>query len=160
MDDSLHLYFDPTHGFLRIGKSLMVIRLIDGEFPDYQQVIPKQNDKKLTVDKEKLHACLRRVATMASERVEGVKLSIKAESIEFSSYNQDFGDARDEVEVAYGGPPLEIGFNSRYLMEALNVIQTGEVVFQLKDEGSPGLIHPASSVEPPDQLCIIMPMRI
>jgi DNA polymerase-3 subunit beta len=159
-EEMIGLYFDPTHGFLKIGKSLMVIRLIDGEFPDYEQVIPKQNDKRLTVDKTKFHACLRRVSTMASERVEGVKLSIKPESIECSSYNQDFGDARDEVEVAYGGAPLEVGFNSRYLMEALNVIDTEEVVLRLKDEGSPGLIHPLSSEEPPDQLCIIMPMRI
>jgi DNA polymerase-3 subunit beta len=159
-EEMIGLYFDSTHGFLKIGKSLMVIRLIDGEFPDYEQVIPKQNDKRLTVDKEKFYACLRRVSTMASERVEGIKLSIKPESIECSSYNQDFGDARDELEVAYGGPPLEVGFNSRYLMEALNVIDTEEVVLRLKDEGSPGLIHPLSPAEPPDQLCIIMPMRI
>ena len=159
-EETIGLYFDPTHGFLKIGKSLMVIRLIDGEFPDYEQVIPKQNDKRLTVDKEKFYACLRRVSTMASERVEGVKLSIKPESIECSSYNQDFGDGRDEVEATYGGPALEVGFNSRYLMEALTVIDTEEVVLQLKDEGSPGMIRPASPAEPPDQLCIIMPMRI
>jgi len=159
-EERVGLYFDPTHGFLKIGKSLMVIRLIDGEFPDYEQVIPKQNDKRLTVDKEKFYACLRRVSTMASERVEGVKLSIKPESIECSSYNQDFGDARDELEATYGGPSVEIGFNSRYLMEALNVIDTEEVVLHLKDEGSPGLIRPSSPIEPPDQLCIIMPMRI
>ncbi len=157
---NIGLYFDATHGFLKIGKSLMVIRLIDGEFPDYEQVIPKQNDKRLTVDKEKLYACLKRVSTMASERVEGVKFSIQPDSIECSSYNQDFGDARDEVEVVYGGPPLEVGFNSRYVMEALSVIDTGEVILQLKDEGSPGLIHPSSPEEPPKQLCIIMPMRI
>jgi DNA polymerase-3 subunit beta len=97
---------------------------------------------------------------MASERVEGVKLSIRPESIECSSYNQDFGDARDEVEAAYSGPPLEIGFNSRYLMEALNVMDTEEVVLHLKDEGSPGMLRPSSPGETPDQLCIIMPMRI
>ncbi len=157
---NIGLYFDATHGFLKIGKSLMVIRLIDGEFPDYEQVIPKENDKRLAVDKEKLYACLKRVSTMASERVEGVKFSIRPDSIECTSYNQDFGDARDEVEVVYGGPPLEVGFNSRYVMEALSVIDTGEVILQLKDEGSPGLIHPSSPEEPPKQLCIIMPMRI
>ena len=154
------IYFDQTHGFLKMGKSLMVIRLIDGEFPEYEQVIPKQNDKKLTVDKEKVYACLKRVSTMASERVEGVKLSIKSGSIEFSSYNQDYGDAKEEVEVGYGGPSLEVGFNSRYMMEALNVMDTGEVFLELKDEGSPGMIRPASSVEPSNQVCIIMPMRI
>jgi DNA polymerase-3 subunit beta len=64
------------------------------------------------------------------------------------------------VEVVYGGPSLEVGFNSRYLMEALNVMDTGEVFLELKDEGSPVMIRPASSVEPSNQVCIIMPMRI
>jgi hypothetical protein len=76
------------------------------------------------MDKERLYGCLRRVSTMASERVEGIRLSIKSHSVEFFSYNQDFGDAKEEVEVVYEGPPVEIGFNARYLMEALNVIGT------------------------------------
>ncbi|OGP69634.1 MAG: DNA polymerase III subunit beta [Deltaproteobacteria bacterium RBG_13_47_9] len=154
------IYFDPTHGFLKIGKSLIVIRLIDGEFPEYEQVIPKENDKRITVDKEKLYGCLRRVSTMTSERGEGIKLSIKGHSIELSTFNQDFGDAREEVDVNYEGSSFEIGFNSRYLLEALNVMDTTEIVIELKDEGSPGIIKPLSSTETTDQLCIIMPMRI
>ena len=97
---------------------------------------------------------------MASERVEGVKLSFKKNSIELSSYHQDFGDAKEEVEVVYEGPPLEIGFNARYLIEALNVIDSEEVIMELKDEGSPGIMKPSSSIEPSNQICIIMPMRI
>ena len=154
------IYFDPTHGFLKIGKSLIVIRLIDGEFPEYEQVIPKENDKKITVDKERVYGCLRRVSTMTSERGEGIKLSIKDHSIELSTFNQDFGDAREEVDVTYEGSSFEIGFNSRYLLEALNVMGTSEVVIELKDEGSPGIIKPLSSTETTDQVCIIMPMRI
>ena len=78
-----------------------------------------------------------------------------------SSYHQDFGDAKEEVEVAYEGPPIQIGFNARYLIEALNVIDTEEVLLELKDEGSPGIIKPSPSTQgPSNQLCIIMPMRI
>ena len=159
-EEEMEIYFDQTHGFFKIGKSLMVIRLIDGEFPEYEQVIPKGNDKKLVMEKEKIYGCLRRVSTMASERVEGIKLSLKKNSIELSSYHQDFGDAKEEVEVVYEGPPLEIGFNARYLIEALNVIDTKEVIMELKDEGSPGIIKPLSSIEPSNQFHIIMPMRI
>jgi DNA polymerase-3 subunit beta len=159
-EGEVKIYFDPTHGFLKIGKSLIVIRLIDGEFPEYEQVIPKENDKKITVDKESVYGCLRRVSTMTSERGEGIKFSIKSRSIELSTFNQDFGDAREELEVTYEGSSFEIGFNSRYLLEALNVMNTPEVVIELKDEGSPGIIKPLSSAEIPDQLCIIMPMRI
>jgi DNA polymerase-3 subunit beta len=159
-EEEMEIYFDQTHGFFKMGKSLMVIRLIDGEFPEYEQVIPKGNDKKLVMEKEKIYGCLRRVSTMASERVEGVKFSLRKNSVELSSYHQDFGDAKEEVELVYEGAPIEIGFNARYLMEALNVIDTGEIVIELKDEGNPGIIKPLSSIEPSNQFCIIMPMRI
>ena len=159
-EEEMEIYFDLTHGFFKMGKSLMVIRLIDGEFPEYEQVVPKGNDKKLVIEKEKIYGSLRRVSTMASERVEGVKLSLKKNSMELSSFHQDFGDAKEEVEVIFEGDGLEIGFNARYLMEALNAIDTEKVVIELKDEGSPGIIKPLSSVEPSNQFCIIMPMRI
>ncbi len=159
-EDEMEIYFDQTHGFFKMGKSLMVIRLIDGEFPEYEQVIPKGNDKKLAMEKERMYGCLRRVSTMASERVEGVKLSLNKNFLELSSYHQDFGDAKEEVEVVYEGPPLEIGFNARYLIEAFNVIDTEEIIMELKDEGSPGIIKPPSSIEPSNQICIVMPMRI
>jgi DNA polymerase-3 subunit beta len=159
-EEEMEIYFDQSHGFFKMGKSLMVIRLIDGEFPEYEQVIPKGNDKKLLMEKDRIYGCLRRVSTMASERVEGVKLSLKKNSIELSSYHQDFGDAKEEVEMVYEGPSFEIGFNARYLMEALNVIDTEEVILELKDEGSPGIVKPLSSIEPSNQFCIIMPMRI
>jgi DNA polymerase-3 subunit beta len=158
--EELKVYFDQTHGFFKMGKSLMVIRLIDGEFPEYEQVIPKGNDKKVLMEKEKMYASLRRVSTMASERVEGIKFSVKKNFVELSSYHQDFGDAKEEVEVSYEGPSLEIGFNARYLMEALSVMDMEGVVMELKDEGSPGILKPQSVTEPSNQLCIIMPMRI
>jgi DNA polymerase III subunit beta len=158
--EDMKVYFDQTHGFFKMGKSLMVIRLIDGEFPEYEQVIPKGNDKRVLMEKEKMYASLRRVSTMASERVEGIKFSVKKNFVELSSYHQDFGDAKEEVEVSYEGPSLEIGFNARYLMEALSVMDTEDVVMELKDEGSPGILKPQSVTEPSNQLCIIMPMRI
>ena len=158
--EEMKVYFDQNHGFFKMGKSLMVIRLIDGEFPEYEQVIPKGNDKKVLMEKGKMYASLRRVSTMASERVEGIKFLVKKNFVELSSYHQDFGDAKEEVEVSYEGPSLEIGFNARYLMEALSVMDMEDVVMELKDEGSPGILKPQSVTEPSNQLCIIMPMRI
>ena len=160
-EEEMGIYFNGTHGFFKMGKSLTVIRLIDGEFPEYEQVIPKGNDKKLVMAKEKVVSSLKRVSTMASERMEGVKFSLKKNSVEMSSYHQDFGDAKEEVEVIYEGPPLQVGFNARYLIEALNVIDAEEILMELKDEGSPGILRP-SSLTPglSDQLCIIMPMRL
>jgi DNA polymerase-3 subunit beta len=159
-EEEMGIYFNSAHGFFRMGKSLTVIRLIDGEFPEYEQVIPKGNDKKLAMAKEKMYSCLKRVSTMASERMEGVKLSLKENSVEMSSYHQDFGDAKEEVEVAYEGPYLQIGFNARYLIEALNVMDSEEVLMELKDEGSPGILRPSSTSGLSNQICIIMPMRL
>ena len=160
-EEEMGIYFNTTHGFFKMGKSLTAIRLIDGEFPEYEQVIPKGNDQKIVMLKERIVSSLKRVSTMASERVEGVKFSIKKNSVEMSSTHQDFGDAQEEVEVVYEGIPLQVGFNARYLIEALNVIDTEEVLMELKDEGSPGILRPSSSTPGlSNQICIIMPMRL
>jgi len=166
-EEQMEIYFDETHGFLRIGRSLLILRLIDGEFPEYEQVIPKENDKRVQMEREKAHACLRRVSTMASERVEGIKVALRKNTMEGTSFNQDFGDAREEVEVVYEGPPIEVGFNARYLLDVLTVVDTPHVWLEVKDEGSPAILRPAGSSEktspfigPNDQLFIIMPMRI
>jgi DNA polymerase III subunit beta len=158
--DEVGIYFDATHGFLKIDQSLLVIRLIDGEFPEYDQVIPKENDKKLLMEKSLVSGCLRRVSIMASDRVEGVKLSLKDNALELSSYHQDFGDATEELTVVYQGSTLEVGFNARYLIDALNVIDTEEVLMELRDEGSPVILKPTNVGTLHDQICIIMPMRI
>jgi DNA polymerase-3 subunit beta len=155
------VYFNTSHGFFKMGKSLTVIRLIDGEFPEYEQVVPKGNDKKIVVEKEKMVSSLKRVSTMASERMEGIKLSFMKNSVEMSSTHQDFGDAKEEVEVVYEGPLLQVGFNARYLIEALNVIDTEEIIMELKDEGSPGILRPSTSTQGfSSQFSIIMPMRL
>ncbi len=160
-EEEMGIYFDATHGFFKLGKSLTVIRLIDGEFPEYEQVIPKGNDKKLVMAKERVVSGLKRVSTMASERMEGVKFSLKTNSVEMSSTHQDFGDAKEEVEMVYDGPPFQVGFNARYLIEAFNVIDTEEVLMELKDEGSPGILRPSSSSPGlSNQFCIVMPMRL
>jgi DNA polymerase-3 subunit beta len=160
-EEEMGIYFNSTHGFFKMGKSLTVIRLIDGEFPEYEQVIPKGNDKKLVMAKERMISSLKRVSTMASERMEGVKFSIKTNSVEMSSTHQDFGDAKEDVEVVYEGSPFQVGFNARYLIEAFNVIDTEEVLMELKDEGSPGVLRPSSSSPGfSNQISIIMPMRL
>ena len=160
-EEEMGVYFNTTHGFFKLGKFLTVIRLIDGEFPEYEQVIPKGNDIKLIMAKEKMVNSLKRVSTMASERMEGIKFSLKKNSMEMSSTHQDFGDAQEEVEVFYEGPPLQVGFNARYLIEALNVIDSEEILMELKDEGSPGILRPSSFPSGfSNQFYIIMPMRL
>jgi len=159
-EEETGIFVNNTHAFFRLGRSLMVIRLIEGEFPEYEQVIPKNNDKKIQVNKELFYRSLKRVSTMASDRAEGIKLTLTKNVMELSSYHQDFGDAKEEVDIQYEGPSIEIGFNARYLMEAIQSFDTEEIMMELKDDGNPGIIKPHPSHTPFNQLSIIMPMRI
>lgn len=158
--EEMGICFDSTHGFFKMGSSLMVIRLIDGEFPEYDQVIPKNNDLKLIINKETIYGSLRRVSTMSSERAEGVKLTLKKNLMELSSYHQDYGDAKEELDIQYDGPAIDIGFNARYLIEAIQSFDSDELLMELKDEGSPGILRPHPTQASSQQLYIIMPMRI
>jgi DNA polymerase-3 subunit beta len=158
--EEVGIYFDSTHAFFKMGTSLIVVRLIDGEFPEYDQVIPKNNDRKIIINREMIYGSLRRVSTMASERAEGVKLTLKKDLMELSSYHQDYGDANEEMDIQYEGPQIEIGFNARYLIEALQTFDTEEILMELRDEGNPGILRPYPSQTQSHQLYIIMPMRI
>ncbi len=158
--EEIDVYFDQTHGFFKLGKTLMIIRTIDGEYPEYEQVIPKDNDKKLRVLKDKMYGCLKRISTMANERVEGIKISLKTNEMEISSFHQDFGDAMEEMDIEYTGIPIDIGFNARYLLEAINTIDSEEFIIELKDSGSAVLIKPEPEKENFYQISIVMPMRV
>lgn len=159
-EEEMGVSFDSTHAFFKMGKSLMVVRLIEGEFPEYEQVIPKNNDKKVKIEKETIHRSLRRVSTMASERAEGIKVSFKKNLMELSSFHHDFGDANEEVDILYDGPSIEIGFNARYLIEALQSFDDDNILMELRDDGSPGILRPETTSTPSHQLSIIMPMKI
>lgn len=159
-EEEMEISFDNTHAFFKMGKSLMIVRLIEGEFPEYEQVIPKNNDKKVNIKKETLHRSLRRVSTMASERAEGIKLSLKKNIMELSSFHHDFGDAKEEVDIHYDGPSIEIGFNARYLIEALQSFDDDGILMELRDDGNPGILRSETTSTPSHQLSIIMPMKI
>ena len=113
-----------TPNALRVqqGDVELVMRLIDGEFPNYEQVIPKATKSKIVVDKNELLSALRRVSVVASDRARGVKLHIAEGQLTISASSPDFGEASEEIEVAYGGEPLSVGFNSRYLTDVLAVL--------------------------------------
>ena len=135
----------------------LLIRLLEGEFPDYKHVIPSMNDKRLTVNRRELVSALRRAHVLASERGEGVHFSIKESEMVITAGGADTGQMVERLSVRYEGEPLEINFNARYLLEALNVMEGEEVKMELRDEESAGLMRP---IEDEDHLYVIMPMRM
>ena len=142
---------------LSIGDLVLTSKLIDGTFPDYERVIPKANDKELKVQKADFERAVDRVSTISADRGRAVKLSLADDKMVLAVNNPDSGSATDELPVGYGAEPLEIGFNSKYLLDIAGQLTGDEAVFRLADPGSPTLIQdPAES----DALYVLMPMRV
>jgi DNA polymerase-3 subunit beta len=140
-----------------IGDVVLTSKLIDGTFPDYARVIPVNNDKMLTVDKKDFEAAIDRVSTVSSERGRAVKLSLNSGRLVLLVNNPDSGSATEEVEVEYTADPLDIGFNSRYLLDIAAQIEGEVAILKLADPGSPTLIQGKDSK---GALYVLMPMRV
>ena len=140
-----------------VGNAVLTSKLIDGTFPDYGRVIPVNNDKSLTVDKKDFEAAVDRVSTVSSERGRAVKLSISGGKLVLSVTNPDSGSATEEIEVDYNADPLDIGFNSRYLLDIAAQIEGEVAVLKLADPGSPTLIQDKDAK---GALYVLMPMRV
>jgi len=140
-----------------IGNVVLISKLIDGTFPDYGRVIPANNDKNLIVDKKDFEAAVDRVSTVSSERGRAVKLSITGGRLVLSVTNPDSGSATEELEVDYESDPLDIGFNSRYLLDIAAQIEGEVAVLKLADPGSPTLIQDKDAK---GALYVLMPMRV
>ena len=142
----------------RRGRVQMSMRLIEGEFPDYHQVIPAKSERVASIDAANLLGALRRVSVVSSERTRGVKLQLDSQRLELTAINPDVGEAAEELDVEYDGDPVSIGFNSRYLMDVLGVLPVDKrVELGLNDEVSPGVIRTAGDA---DYCYIVMPMRL
>ncbi len=140
-----------------IGSVLLTSKLIDGTFPDYARVIPRNNEKELIVEKSDFSAAVDRVSTVSSERGRAVKLTIGDGKLVLTVVNPDSGSATEEVEVDYDQSEIEIGFNSRYLLDVTGQIDGDTVAFKLNDPGSPTLVQDPAS---PGALYVLMPMRV
>src|SRR5207244_6748760 len=140
-----------------IGDVVLTSKLIDGTFPDYARVIPVGNDKELVVDKPDFEAAVDRVSTVSSERGRAVKLSLSQGKLVLSVTNPDSGSATEEIEVDYDAEPLDIGFNSRYLLDIAGQIEGEIAILKLADPGSPTLIQDRDAR---DALHVLMPMRV
>jgi DNA polymerase III subunit beta len=140
-----------------IGQAILTSKLIDGTFPDYSRVIPANNDKELVVDKKEFEEAVDRVSTVSSERGRAVKLSITGGRLLLSVTNPDSGSANEELEVSYEADPIDIGFNSRYLLDIAAQIESEAAVLRLADPGSPTLIQ---DKDPHGALYVLMPMRV
>jgi DNA polymerase III subunit beta len=148
-----------NHLFFRFAERVLVSRMIDGQFPAYERVIPKGNDKDIEFERERLTSAVKRVALLSNERSRAVKFEIDKGKVEVTSSSSEFGEAREQLAVDYAGAPMTISFNAQYVLDFLNVVQTDVVSLSLKDEVSQAVMKPIGA-EGYDYTYVIMPMRI
>ena len=139
------------------GQAILTSKLIDGTFPDYNRVIPTGNDKRLTVDRAEFASAVDRVSTISSERGRAVKLSLADRRLVLTVTNPDSGNATEEIEVDYDSEPLDIGFNSRYLLDIAGQLEGDTALIRLADPGSPTLVQDRDDAP---ALYVLMPMRV
>lgn len=157
-EGQVDISFDERNLLLSTDKMVLVTRLIEGKFPNVDTVIPKENDKEVLVNRERIINALKIVSFMSSEKIKPVKISIAAGLLRLESERAEFGDVIDEVPVEYGGEEIKIGFNAKYLLDVLAVTgQTEKVRMRLK-----GSLNPCIIEVPEDTgfLSVVMPLRI
>jgi DNA polymerase-3 subunit beta len=142
---------------LQMPNFVMTARLIEGQFPNYEAVIPKAHPGKLTISRTALGSALRRVAVMAEERNKPVKFVLGPAALKLSASSADLGEAEETLDVDYAGAEVTIGFNSKYVLDAISPIEKEQIVLEFKDGLSPGVIR---SADDEGYCCVIMPMRI
>lgn len=156
-ETDIQLGFMDNNAIIKKNQTVVVMRLVDGEFPDYNRVIPKANELEVLLSSDAFFHTLRRMAILSSEKSRGVKIQLRLGSMEISSSNPELGDAREDLDVSYEGPELSIGFNARYLLDILQVMDEKHTRLMVKDHLSPGLLTPAGDQ---DFMAVVMPMRL
>ena len=159
-DEELEIARGDNHLGFRSPFTSVFTRLIEGPYPNYQQVIPKDNDKHAIADKMALTSALKRMSVIASDQTHRIRLSFNQALLRFSVQTPDLGEATDEIPVRYNGDPLDIGFNANYLLEILRFIPTDEVKITMKAPERAATLEPEGWSDPASYLTLVMPLRL
>ena len=140
-----------------VGESILISKLIDGNFPDYKRVIPKENKNTLKVDRNSFSLAVDRVSTITTDKLPVIKLKIMNNMVNLTSVNNENGTATEDINVNYSGEEMEIGFNSKYILEMINNLEDETIILDFKDSASPVIAKEESN---PDLIYVLMPMRV
>ncbi len=161
-DPSVPVQFskDESHLFFSIGERLLISRMLTGQFPNYEAVLPRENNRMVELDRDSLAAAVRRVALLADERSRAIRVQLDKGKMEVFSSSGEYGEAHEELDAPYQGDPLQIGFDYQYLLDFLNATgEGGKVRLELKDEQSAGQFRPVDE-KSYQYRYVVMPMRI
>src|SRR5437879_3536693 len=158
-DGDINLGADDNHVYFQVGSRLLISRMLSGQFPNYEMVMPKNNDRSAVFDTLALNQAVKRVALMADDRSHAVRLHLSKEQLLISSQNAEEGEARETIGTDFAGEDTEIGFNAQYLQDFLNVVGSEKVAFEFKDGNSQAQLKPITD-EKQDYRYVVMPMRL
>ena len=156
-DTPIKIARDDSHLFFSAGDSIVITRLISGQFPTYEAVLPQSNPIVLTLDATAFRGALARVSLLAPEQSHGVCVALERGQLTVSTACGDAGEAVESMDAAYSGEPLRVGFNCRFLLDFLGVVKSGQVEIALKDNQSAVELRPADQGE---YRYVVMPMRL
>ena len=137
--------------------TVLRVSLIDADYPDYEKVMPQEEGIDILLDKNQILHSLRRMSVISNERFSGVKIRVISNKMILSSINPDVGEAQDEIDISYGGKELEMGYNVKYLIDAIDAVSENEITLEMRDAYGPGVVR---TVGKDDYMCIIMPLRL
>jgi DNA polymerase III subunit beta len=138
-----------------IDNVYLYSKVVEGNYPNYQQVIPKETHQRIKLERELFLQCIHRAALVCSEKSNSVKIKVSSNLLELTAQSPDFGEAHESMAIGYSGPELQVAFNPAFLMDPLKALVKDEVFFELKDEVSPGVFKTLESF-----VCVIMPVRL
>lgn len=158
-EGEISLGADENHIYFEVGPRLLISRRLSGQFPNYEMVMPKGNDKSVAFDAALLNQAIRRVALMADDRSHAIRFRLAENQLHLASQNAEEGEAGETIAAEYDGDETEIGFNAQYLQDFLTVMGDGQVLFEFKDGNAQAQLRPAADSEY-DYKYVVMPMRI
>jgi len=158
-DAAIEFAKDESHLFFQVGHRLLISRILTGQFPNYEAVLPRDNNKSVVIERAELSDAVRRVSQLADQRSHAVKLAVSKEGMEISASSPEYGEAKESIEKEFKGEPIAIGFNASYMLDFLGAAADGPISIELKDEQSAGQMRPLAD-ESYRYRYIIMPMRI
>jgi len=156
-EDTVELHISSNQMQITVDTVRLSSKLIDGRFPDYERVIPEHQNRQLTANREIVRQALTRSAILSNEKFRGVRLKVDGAKLQLQTHNPEHEEAEEELEVAYTGAPIEIGFNVNYLLDALGAMRAEQFTLELKGADSSGLIYDAGGGP---AKYVIMPMRL
>jgi DNA polymerase-3 subunit beta len=159
-EEELEIARGENHLGFRSPFTSVFTRLVEGPYPNYEQVIPKDNDRFCLCDKAALTSALKRMSVIASDQTHRIKMSFNTGMLKFSVTTPDLGEASDELPVNYNGDQLDIGFNATYLLEILRYMPTEQVRLTFKAPERAATIEPEGWDDPAKYLCLVMPLRL